>query len=160
MGIDIVITSGCQYPHVTPSNVLMLKRGPISRIYGFKGLNTMKSLKMKMSVGCYVSVLYNSWLAIWFNFLFVRREAATFTLIGLDRTGCKYKKVLCREYTSVSDGKRGPRLRSISGYWVPCYTLRLETQSRWPLRIWPAERLSCIHMDCITGKWKQWLVIN
>ena len=29
----------------------MLKRGPINRIYGFKGLNTMKSLKMKMSVG-------------------------------------------------------------------------------------------------------------
>ena len=40
----------------------MLKRGPINRIYGFKGLNTMKSLKTKMSIGFYVSVLYNSWL--------------------------------------------------------------------------------------------------
>lgn len=31
---------------------------------------------------------------------------------------------------SLPDRKRGPTLRSTSGYWVPCYTPKLETQSR------------------------------
>ena len=51
---------------------------------------------------------------------------------------------------SLPEGKQGPRLTSTWGYWVPCCTPRLETRSRWCLRIWRQKSFPCILTDSIT----------
>ena len=81
----------------------MLKRGPINRIYGFKGLNTMKSLKMKMSVGFYVSVLYNSMIHHWLTKSTIQLIPVKYITVNLKETGRKEVcgvKMVCKSAES------------------------------------------------------------